>query len=285
MQRSMGQGAHPRTRIPGPHWASDYFARPGTVASWWDPIATDDPEFRAWYTGQLEDVLTIAQPRGKRILDAATGRGRAAVGAALAGAADVVAADISNEMLGHAQKAATRAGVDDRIEFIRTDLERPFLEAESFDVVLLLEVLLHFAHPERVLSNLARVLTPGGLLLVTTNGANPISRFLQPDKSGAAPASRWKLAAAAAANEAMTAAFGFTWARTSPTAVLYRHFFNAPVRPLYPRQVRALLRGAGLDLIYHRACPNHLVPREHRWAAWKPSSVGAGSRATPDSVA
>jgi 2-polyprenyl-3-methyl-5-hydroxy-6-metoxy-1,4-benzoquinol methylase len=280
MQRIMNQPAHRHTRA----WASDYFARPGTVACWWDPIAADDPEFQAWYTGQLEDVLTIAQPRGKRILDAATGRGRAAIGAALAGAAVVVAADISDEMLGHAQETATRAGVGDRIEFVRADLGRPFLEEESFDVVLLLEVLLHFEHPERVLSNLVRLLTPGGLLVVTTNGANPVSRLFQPDKGGAAPASRWKLAAAAAVNEAMTAAFGFTWARTGPTAALYRHFFNAPVRPLYPRQVRALLRGAGLDLVYHRACPDQLVPREHRWAAWKRASFSPGSRAAPDAV-
>jgi ubiquinone/menaquinone biosynthesis C-methylase UbiE len=263
-------------------WASDYFARPGTVASWWDPLAADDPDFRAWYRGQLEDVLTIAQPRGKRILDAATGRGRAAVGAALAGAAGVVAADISDEMLGHARETATRAGVGDRIEFVRADLERPFLEQETFDVVLLLEVLLHFEHPECVLSNLARVLTPGGLLVVTTNGANPVSRLLQPGKRGAAPGSRWKLTAVAAANEAMTVFFGFTWARTGPTAALYQHFFNAPVRPLYPRQVRTLLRSAGLDLVYHRACPDPLLPREHRWAAWKRPSFSPGNRAAPD---
>ena len=34
------------------------------MASWWDPIAADDPEFRAWYTGQLEDVLTQLQASG-----------------------------------------------------------------------------------------------------------------------------------------------------------------------------------------------------------------------------
>jgi 2-polyprenyl-3-methyl-5-hydroxy-6-metoxy-1,4-benzoquinol methylase len=265
MQRIMEQTARRRAR----GWANDYFAQPGTVASWWDPLSTEDPDYQAWFTAQLEDVLTIAQPTGKRVLDAATGRGRAAVGAALTGAASVVAADISDEMLGHAREAATSAGVGDRIEFVRVDLERPVLEEESFDVVLLLEVLLHFEHPELVLSNLVRLLIPGGLLVLTTNGANPASRLLQTDKAGAAPASRWKLAAAAAVNETMTAFFGFTWARTRPTAALYQHFFNAPVRPLYPRQVRALLSGAGLDLVYHRASPNQLLPREHRWAAWK----------------
>jgi 2-polyprenyl-3-methyl-5-hydroxy-6-metoxy-1,4-benzoquinol methylase len=265
MQRIMEQTARRRAR----GWANDYFAQTGTVASWWDPLSTEDPNYQSWFTSQLEDVLTIAQPSGKRVLDAATGRGRAAVGAALAGAASVVAADISDEMLSHAREEATSAGVSDRIEFTRVDLERPGLDEESFDVVLLLEVLLHFERPERVLSNLARLLTPGGVLIVTTNGANPVSRLLQPDKAGAAPASKWKLAVAAAVNETMTAFFGFTWARTRPTAALYGHFFNAPVRPLYPRQVRALLRGAGLDLVYHRASPNEFFPREHRWAAWK----------------
>ena len=170
-------------------WASDYFAQPGTVASWWDPLSIEDPDYRAWFTAQLEDVLTIAQPKGKRILDAATGRGRAAVGAVLAGAATVVAADISDEMLDHARAAATSAGVSERIEFVQVDLDLPVLEEESYDVVLLLEVLLHFEHPELVLSNLVRLLEPRNLLVVTTNGANPASRLFQPDKAGAAPAS------------------------------------------------------------------------------------------------
>jgi SAM-dependent methyltransferase len=257
----------------GTSWAADYFQRSGTVARWWDPFADDDPAFRDWYRGQLEEAIAIAEPAGKRVLDAATGRGRAAIAAALNGADSVVAADVSTEMLGLARAVAARAGVAERIDFVEADLERDTFEAGAFDVAFLLETLLHFERPEQVLANLAHALVAGGLLILTTNGANPLARLTQPDKAGSAPASKWKLAAATAVNEAMTSLFGFTWKRTSYTRRLYRHFFNAPVRPLYPWHVRRLLVQAGFDYVYQHASPNGFMPREHRWAAWtRPTS-------------
>jgi ubiquinone/menaquinone biosynthesis C-methylase UbiE len=252
-------------------WATDYFERPGTVAEWWDPLSGEDPAFRAWYLQQLDDLVALTCPSGKTVLDAGTGRGRAAVSFALAGADEVIAADISDEMLGHARALAHEAEVESRISFVRTDLEQLPLEDGSCDVALLLEIMLHLSDPRRVLAELARVLRPGGALVVTTNGANPLARLFQPAKQGSNPAPRWKLGAATLVNELMTAAFGFTWKRTRPTSRLYGHFFNAPVRPIYPWQARLMLAGAGFRSIYHRACPNPLLPREHRWVARKPS--------------
>jgi ubiquinone/menaquinone biosynthesis C-methylase UbiE len=251
-------------------WATEYFERPATVAQWWDPLSDEDPAFRAWYLEQLEDVVGLARPRDRSVLDAGTGRGRAAVACAVAGASEVIAVDISDEMLGHAKSLARRHDVDSRITFVRSNLEQLPLEDGRCDIVLLLEILLHLSDPHRVLSELTRVLTPGGLLVATTNGANPLARLLHPAKGGANPAPRWKLAAATAVNELMTATFGFTWSRSETTAKLYHRFFNAPVRPLYPSQVRALLANAGLKSLYHRACPDSVLPREHRWVALKP---------------
>jgi ubiquinone/menaquinone biosynthesis C-methylase UbiE len=251
-------------------WATGYFERPGTVAEWWDPLSGEDPAFRAWYLQQLDDLVALTCPAGKTVLDAGTGRGRAAVAFALAGADEVIAADISDEMLGHAGALAHETGVESRISFVRTDLEQLPLEDRSCDVALLLEIMLHLPDPRQVLRELARVLRPGGLLVVTTNGANPLARLLHPSKGGANPASRSKLAVATLVNELMTAAFGFTWKRTRPTGTLYHRFFNAPVRPLYPWQVRRMLADAGLRSVYHRACPNPLIPREHRWVGLKP---------------
>ena len=250
-------------------WATEYFRRPGTVAEWWDPLATEDPPFRSWSLNQLADVLALSRPAGKRVLDAGTGRGRAAVACALSGASEVIAADVSTEMLDHARALATEHGATSNVRFVNCDLEQLPLDDGQCDVALLLEIILHLRDPDRVLRELERVLAPGGLLIVTTVGANPMSRLLQPAKGGARPAPRWKLATATAVNEVMTAAFGFTWSRTSATSRLYHQFFNAPVRPMYPWRVRAMLAGAGFNSVYHRACPGRLIPREHRWIALK----------------
>jgi ubiquinone/menaquinone biosynthesis C-methylase UbiE len=247
--------------------STEYFRREGTVAEWWDPVSDDDPSFRAWFIAQLDDVMEMVKPAGKNVLDAAAGRGRAVVAAAAAGANSVTALDISAEML--SITAANLAEIPDSgvVTLVRGDLHEMPFPSKSFDAVLLLEVLLHVEDPLTVLRECNRVLEPGGVLAVTTNGANPLERLAQPGKKGPHPASRFRLFMATLVNEVMTSLFGFTWRRTWFTRELYGRFFNAPVRPLYPRTVQRLLRDAGFSKVDHRCVPNRVLPREHRWFA------------------
>jgi ubiquinone/menaquinone biosynthesis C-methylase UbiE len=259
-------------------WAPGYFRSYGTVATWWDPLSDSDPAFRDWYREQQRDVLALARVQGRRVLDAGCGRGRTTMASALAGAAHVVGVDISGQMLEIARETVETAGVADRVHLHQADLGKLPLADEAFDVVLLLEILLHLADPAAVLRELRRVLKPGGLLVVTTVGANPAARLLQPSKGGATPANRWKLAVASAVNTGLSTMFGFTWSKTKPTAALYRRLYNAPVRPLPPWRVRQLFADAGFSSVYHRAVGPVVAPREHRWAAFRECEWECGGR-------
>jgi ubiquinone/menaquinone biosynthesis C-methylase UbiE len=249
-------------------WATDYFESTGTVANWWDPLNEDDPHFREWMIAQQTELLAVTGPSGRTVLDAGCGRGRVAIQAALMGAS-VTAVDVSAEMLAIAEETARSVGA--RVDFQLADLHHlPFADA-TFDLVFHLEILLHLEDPQRVLAEIGRVLKPHGMLVLTTNGQNPLARLLHPATQGSHAASRFRLFAATAVNEVMTSLFGFTWRRTRITAASYKRFFNAPVRPTYNGQVREMLRQAGFVAVYHRSLPRHF-PRQHHWIALQQSS-------------
>jgi ubiquinone/menaquinone biosynthesis C-methylase UbiE len=244
-------------------WATDYFESTGTVANWWDPLNEADPLFRDWMLVQQTELLAVTSPRGRIVLDAGCGRGRVAIQAAAMGGS-VTAVDVSAEMLGIAEESARHARVP--VEFKLADLHDLPFDDDTFDLVFHLEILLHLEDPQRVLTELGRVLKPHGTLVLTTNGQNPISRLLHPGTEGVHAASRFRLFGATTANEVMSSFFGFTWRRTRVTSALYRRFFNAPVRPTYNRQVREMLCKAGFQSVYHRPIPRH-IPRQHHWIA------------------
>lgn len=83
----------------------------------------------------------------------------------------VTAVDISPTALGHARANAVRNGVEDRIDFQRHDLADS-LPAIRCDLVSALFLQTPLAFPRaRVLTRAARMLRPGGLLLVVTHGS------------------------------------------------------------------------------------------------------------------
>jgi SAM-dependent methyltransferase len=104
-----------------------------------------------------------------RVLEVGCGEGELAE-RLTAAVADVVAVDQSPRMV-----ELTRArGVDARAADIQ---ELPFAN-ESFDAVLAAWMLYHVADLGRGLSEVARVLRPGGRLVATTNGAEHLSELL-----------------------------------------------------------------------------------------------------------
>jgi ubiquinone/menaquinone biosynthesis C-methylase UbiE len=116
--------------------------------------------------GMTGFVVDAAEPLPGRVLDIGTGRGFTAVELARRGAA-VTTLDMSEEMLNSAYLHAVDAGVAGRIEFHLADGgDLPFEEG-SFEVVTMINVLHHLEDPETVLPEIARVLMPGGRLVVS----------------------------------------------------------------------------------------------------------------------
>ena len=111
-------------------------------------------------------VVDMAEPLPGKVLDIGTGKGFTAVELARRGA-DVTTIDLSEDELRAAYLHAVGTGVVDRIEFHLADGgDLPFEEG-SFEVVTMINVLHHMENPGAVLPEIARVLIPGGRLVVS----------------------------------------------------------------------------------------------------------------------
>jgi SAM-dependent methyltransferase len=101
--------------------------------------------------------------QGRRVLDAGCGLGYGAKMLKQAGAAEVVAVDLSEAVIEVARQAVS----DDVICQIADLRSLPYGE-DSFDLVVCFETIEHVDEQDRVLDQLARVLRPDGLLLISS---------------------------------------------------------------------------------------------------------------------
>jgi ubiquinone/menaquinone biosynthesis C-methylase UbiE len=116
--------------------------------------------------GMTGFVVDAAEPLPERVLDIGTGRGFTAVELASRGAR-VISIDKSEEMIRSAYLHALDRGVAGSIEFhLANGGDLPFEEG-SFEAVTMINVLHHLENPEEVLPEIARVLMPGGRLVVS----------------------------------------------------------------------------------------------------------------------
>ncbi len=125
---------------------------------------------RAWYVQRELRRLFAAYPAGRavRVLDAGTGFGQYAYFMARSFPnAHILAVDIKPDYLENARRFLDRTPYGARVQTAIEDLTR--LEAPGpFDLVLSVDVMEHIEDDRTVFRNFARVLAPGGHVLINT---------------------------------------------------------------------------------------------------------------------
>ena len=106
----------------------------------------------------------IGLGRGDRLLDVASGTGDSALLAAREFGCVVAGVDYGSEAVRGAQRSAEAAGFCDRVGFIAGDAEQLPFEDEAFDAVLCECSLCTFPDKPLAMSEIRRVLRPGGRL-------------------------------------------------------------------------------------------------------------------------
>jgi len=156
-------------------------------ASRYDAVKQFDPNDENYFLA-LPLLRALNDVRAPIVLDVATGTGRLPLALLRQSGfrGQVIGLDLSRQMLHLAQHKARRQGL--RLCLIRQDAARlPFADG-SFDAVTCVEALEFLADPQESLEEMARVLRPGGVLLVT-NRVNWEAR-LMPGKAFSGPVLR-----------------------------------------------------------------------------------------------
>ncbi|HET9032417.1 MAG TPA: class I SAM-dependent methyltransferase [Dokdonella sp.] len=117
-----------------------------------------------WYEHWHRYAFALALVKGKRVLDAACGEG---YGSNLLAdvAAGVCGVDISAQAIEHAR---SRYGARSNVQFHVGDAAALTFPDQSFDVVVSFETLEHLSAQQELIAGFARVLAPGGILLISS---------------------------------------------------------------------------------------------------------------------
>jgi len=152
------------------------------VTQWRDVYEQEGLE-GAIYRKRLEIVLSwideLAVPTGEKVLEIGCGAGRCTVALAQRGYL-INAMDPVEGMLNSTQEHAIEAGVNSFVATSLGDAHNLAFRNGSFGLVLAIGVLPYLHFPQKALREMARVLKPGGFLLVTAGNRWRLNDVLDP---------------------------------------------------------------------------------------------------------
>jgi ubiquinone/menaquinone biosynthesis C-methylase UbiE len=136
-----------------------------------DDVTRYDAVGLAQYTDIARALLEGVSLRGKEVLDVGCGTGIQSLLALEGGATRVVGGDVSEYMLGQCrQKVQAQGYSPERVAFQLLDAESLPFRDSCFDAVICGMVLGLIPDQETAVSEMVRVLRPGGVLAISTHG-------------------------------------------------------------------------------------------------------------------
>jgi 2-polyprenyl-3-methyl-5-hydroxy-6-metoxy-1,4-benzoquinol methylase len=130
--------------------------------AWHAALEVDEGASTPWHVLARELLEPARDLQGKRVLEIGCGRGGFAAWLSRQGAL-VTAADFSPGAIKAARAHFTDSGVTWSVQ----DIQHIELPGASFDTVVSCETVEHVPEPRRAIAELARVLRPGGTLVLT----------------------------------------------------------------------------------------------------------------------
>ena len=247
------------------------------TVDYWDDVYAEGTLNGALYRVRAEKVLDLVacagrEPESARVLEIGCGAGRTSVALAERGYL-VDALDVVPEMLEHVRQRANASGVSDRVALHAGDVNRLQFEDRTFDIVLAIGVLEWSASLDGPLAEMARVLKPGGHLVVNVDNAMALHCLIDPRLNPLIGTAKRALRPA-------LERLGVLRREARPGRCTPRHLDSALDRAGL-RKVRGLTCGFGpFTLLGRRILPDRLGSRLHealqKWADRELPAVRAG---------
>jgi demethylmenaquinone methyltransferase/2-methoxy-6-polyprenyl-1,4-benzoquinol methylase len=118
---------------------------------------------RAW---RKKAIKLLAEKQPATIIDIATGTGDFAMAAMKLNPEKIIGIDLSERMLDIARRKVRKKGWEGRIDFTRGDSEHLAFENDRFEAAIVAFGVRNFEALDRGLSEILRILEPGGRLVV-----------------------------------------------------------------------------------------------------------------------
>jgi 2-polyprenyl-3-methyl-5-hydroxy-6-metoxy-1,4-benzoquinol methylase len=184
--RQVEQSGFPFLRPKDAEWqrlVNRYFEQ--EVGTWTELYGRSDVSARVFHHRQalaLRWVDRLALNSEARVLEVGSGAGFLSVNLARRGLS-VVAVDSVSDMVETTRRHAAEAGLAERVTARLGDVQRLDLPDNQFDLVVALGVIDWVPEPAMAVSEMGRVLRPGGWLIVSSGNSAALVSLIEPLKN------------------------------------------------------------------------------------------------------